>query len=403
MSDNLKWMNRHAVLLREPQWAGIAARENYKIRPDLQPLFDVHSDSMELLDAMAEKKLYREGCEFIARMIHRRAAVWWGYCCLLDLFEEREEAKSAPAAMDKILKLATELCQAAGIEMPKLPPSMDDLDNFCKSPKIDYEKLLKDYEPPPQDNTAINAASASVKKEIDRLESLIPSAVKDKVSDCREKVVKRFVELYGATPEAILEKKKEFAAKNFVNYKVNRFDSPKLKPVLSLPEQLESMRQGIVNQIKGAFPEKYPATPEAKLLLKAAAKKRSDTAVQAIWRWIVSPDERNTTLAMEAGNGAPGTPEGILAYTAAWSFGDLAPEGKMMVPVPPELPGTGLNSALLMMALDKGGKLKMPERFERYFKLGMDVVFGKNLWPENVSDELSPHAQLAAKWAGKEA
>lgn len=83
MSDNLKWMNRHAVLLREPQWKDIATRENYKIRPDLQPLFDAHPDSMELLDVMAEKKLYREGCEFIARMIHRRAAVWWGYCCLL--------------------------------------------------------------------------------------------------------------------------------------------------------------------------------------------------------------------------------------------------------------------------------------------------------------------------------
>ena len=53
MSDNLEWMNRHAVLLREPEWAGIAAKENYKIRPDLRPIFDAHPDSLELLDAMA--------------------------------------------------------------------------------------------------------------------------------------------------------------------------------------------------------------------------------------------------------------------------------------------------------------------------------------------------------------
>lgn len=403
MSDNLEWMNRHAVLLREPQWAGIAARENYKIRPDLQPLFDAHPDSMELLDAMAEKKLYREGCEFIARMLHRRAAVWWGYCCLLDLFEEREEAKRLPAEINPVRKMVIDIAKRIGINIPEQPGSLENIDSLGKAPKLDYEKLLKDYEPPPQDNTAINAASASVKKEVDRLESLIPSSVKTKIADCREKIVNGFVKRYGATPEAILAEKKDLAAKSFVNYKVHRFDSPELKPILGLPDQIESMRQGIVNQIKGAFPEKYPATPEAKLLLEASAKKKSDAAVQAVWRWIVSPDERNTTLAMEAGNGAPGTPEGILAYTAAWSFGDLAPEGKMLVPVPPELPGTGLNSVLLMLALDKGGSRKMPERYECYFKMGMDVVFGKNLWPESVSEKLSPHAQLAAKWAGKEA
>lgn len=98
MSDNLKWMNRHAVLLREPQWAGLAARENYRIRADLMPLFSAHPDSADLLEAFAERKLYREGCEFIARMAHRRAAVWWGYCCLLSLFEERQAVAAGRAA-----------------------------------------------------------------------------------------------------------------------------------------------------------------------------------------------------------------------------------------------------------------------------------------------------------------
>ena len=72
----------------------------------------------------------------------------------------------------------------------------------------------------------------------------------------------------------------------------------------------------------------------------------------------------------------------------------------MTVPVPPELPGTGLNSVLLMLALDQKGHLKMPERYERYFKLGMDVVFGKNLWTEAVSEKLSPHAKLEEKYKG---
>ena len=167
---------------------------------------------------------------------------------------------------------------------------------------------------------------------------------------------------------------------------------------MKMRDMLEQLRQSTVAQIKAAFPEKYPATPEAKFLLDAEKKRQSDDAVQAVWRWIVSPDERNTTLAMEAGNGAAGTPEGLLAYTAAWSFGDLAPEGKTTVPVPPELPGTGLNSALLMMALDQGGFRQMPERYERYFSLGMDVIFGKNLWTEAAAEKLSPHAKLEAKF-----
>ena len=128
--------------------------------------------------------------------------------------------------------------------------------------------------------------------------------------------------------------------------------------------------------------------------LKAEKKQQSDNALQAIWRWIVAPDERNTTLALEAGNIAAGTAEGLLAYVAAWSFGDFTPEGKQMIPVPPELPGTGLNSALLMMALDQGGELKMPERFEVYFKLGMEVVYGRLLWDEAVASETAPHTLI---------
>lgn len=403
MSDNLEWMNRHAVLLREPRWTGIAERENYKIRPDLVPLFNSHPNSLELLDAMAEQKLFREGCEFIARMLHRRAAVWWGYCCLLDLWDECESAKHNPKAANAIMQLALKAAAKIGIKIPDKPQSLDDIDEFCKQPTLDYATLLKSYTPPPQDNSAIAAASASIKQGTDRLESLIPPQVKAKVAACRDKIVAQFVREFGSSPEAILAEKKELASKSFVNYKIRRADSPELQPVLELRDKLEVMRQDTVAQLKTTFPEKYPKTPEAKLLLKAAAKKKSDDAVQAVWRWIVSPDERNTTLAMEAGNGAPGTPEAMLAFVAAWSFGDLAPEGKIMVPVPPELPGTGLNAALLMMALDKGGTRKLPERYERYFKMGMDVVFGKNLWPESVSEKLSPHAQLEAKWAGKEA
>ena len=402
MSDDLKWMNRHAVLLREPQWANIAARENYKIRPDLKPLFDAHSDSMELLDAMAARNLYREGCEFLARNLHRRAAVWWGYSCLLSLFTERNEvaagvkAPAKPVGLEKVEALA----KKAPFKMPALGAGLDNLANFCKAPEVDLKKMLADYEPPPQDPTAIKAAAAAVKVKISAIDRLLPDSAKHAFEASRAKRIAEYVRDTGMDPKARLQESIERARTSFVTYKVKRAESEHLQGVLGLPNELEASRKDTVAQIQSAFPEKYPATPEAAALLKADAKKRSDDAVQAVWRWIVSPDERNTTLALEAGNAVPGTPEGLLAFTAAWSFGDLAPEGKMTVPVPPELPGTGLNSALLMMALDQNGHLKMPERYELYFNMGMDVVFGKNLWAEAVSEKLSPHAKLEEKFKG---
>ena len=401
MSDNLKWMNRHAVLLREPQWAGIAARENYKIRADLQPLFDAHPDSLELLDAMAAEGLHREGCEFIARMTHRRAAVWWGYCCLLSYLDECKAVASGAVkpVQDKAIEEALKTAAAAGIKLPALGGSLKDLDTFCKAPEVDLKTMLADYVPPPQDKSAILAASAAVKAKIDAIDRMIPARAKQAFEAVRQRRIAAFAARTGSSPKAQFDAAVEAARSGFVTYKVKRADSERLQPVLELPDELERRRMDVVREIKDAFPEKYPKTPKAKLLLDAKSKKDSDEAIQSVWRWIVSPDERNTTLALAAGNGAPGTPEGLLAFTAAWSFGDLAPEGKVTVPVPPELPGTGLNSVLLMLALGQEGHRKMKERYEIYFKMGMDVVFGKNLWTEAVSEKLSPHAKLEAKWA----
>ena len=399
MADNLDWMNRHAVLLKESQWANIAAKENYKIRPDLRPIFDAHPDSLELLDAMAAQGLYREGCEFIARMTHRRAAVWWGYCCLLDLFEERKEVetgavKSEPTELELMLE---ETALALGFEVPK-PGSLDDIDNFCKVPRIDWKKLLETPKPPPQDATALKAASAAVKGKIDAIDRLIPPVAQKAFADARAVECELSARALGGAPEDLFRAAMDRAKASPLTYTIDRTNSPTMQKILKMQDELERMRRGIIAQIKAAFPEKFPPTPEAKLLLAADAKKRSDDAVQAVWRWIVSPDERNTSLAMEAANAVPGTPESMLAMTAAWSFGDLAPEGKMMVPVPPELPGMGLNSFLLMLALDPKGHRKMPERYERYFKMGMDVIFGKNLWTEAVGEKLSPHAKLEEKF-----
>jgi len=402
MSDKLEWRKRHAVLLREPQWAGIAARENYKIRADLRPLFEAHPHSEELLFALEEQKLWREGCEFIARMTHRRAAVWWGYCCLLTLFEERKAVaegrivkKPDVPGLDKVKELAAQ----AGIKLGDPTGSLDDLDTFCKMPEFDIRKMLEDPPVPPQDETALDAAVAAVKGKADAIDALLPPEIAPVFAASKAKIDETYRTAFGKTADELLAEACTAAKAQPLTYTVDRTSDPSRQALLALPDQLEAMRQGVVNQLKGLFPEKYPKTPEAAKLLKAEADKISDDAVQAVWRWIVAPDERNTTLALAAGNAAAQLPEGLLAYTAAWSFGDLTPEGKQMIPVPPELPGTGLVSTLLMLALDQGGYRKAAERYELYFNLGLEVVYGKNLWPESVMEELSPHQQLAVESA----
>ena len=402
MSDDLKWMNRHTVLLREQTWRGIAACENYKIRADLRPLFEAHPNSLELLDAMAEKKLYREGCEFIARMTHRRAAVWWGYRCMLTLLEERAAVASGAVKREpEELELAVrEMAEKAGIKLPEnmmAPPKDEDFDNFCKMPEFDVEKMLADPCPPPQDDTALKAASAAVKSKADALRALVPPELSAVYEASYAKIDVVHAKRLGTSLSAAFDSSVAAARKSPLTYSVRRADSPEIKKIIGIADILETKRKGIIAEIKAAFPEKYPVTPQATVLLKADRKRVLDEALQAVWRWIASPDERNTTLAMAAGNAAAGTPEGLLAFVAAWSFGDLAPEGKVTVPVPPELPGTGLNAALLEMALDKDGTRKMGERYELYFKLGMDVIFARDLWPDAVSKERAPHAMIGAE------
>ena len=405
MADDLKWMNRHAILLREPQWANLAAKENYRIRADLVPVFDAHPDSLELLDALAERKLFREGCEFIARMTHRRAAIWWGYCCLLSLFEEREAvaAGAVKPPPDEIEAMKLELEKLTGIKLPKpigkLTP--ENIDDFCKAPDVDVKKLLEFPKPPPQDRSALDASSAAMRAKLSRLDSLLPDRIKAAYGKSFARAEAGTAARFGMSSAERFAAAKVRAEAGPLTYTVDRTNHPMRRQVLGLPALLEGRRKEIIATVKAAHPEKFPATPEALALIRSAEKRKSDEAVQAVWRWIVSPDERNTTLALEAGNACANKPEGLLAYAAAWSFGDLAPEGAQTVPVPPELPGTGLNSALLMMALDKDGHRKMPERYELYFNLGMEVVFGRSLWADAVAEEHSPHEKLVAKWRNR--
>lgn len=150
-------------------------------------------------------------------------------------------------------------------------------------------------------------------------------------------------------------------------------------------------RQATLAQIKGNFPEMFPPTPESAAVFAAQKKKIQEDALNAVYGWVVAPDEGNSQKALSAGNAAASMPEGLLAYTAFWSFGNLVPEAKTVIQTPPGLAATGLKSVLLMLALTPGGIRSKEERYEHYFSLGIEVARGANLWAKSLEDISYPH------------
>jgi len=151
-----------------------------------------------------------------------------------------------------------------------------------------------------------------------------------------------------------------------------------------LKAQLEAQRQQTIALLKSVLPPKVPEHQ----------KKLTDDAMQAVYRWVSAPDEANTQAAFNIGNECPDLPAGLLAMVAFWSFGDLAPEGKMIVPTPPGLASNGLCSALLLAGLAKGGTRKYQERCKLYLDLGLKVAWGEDNWADSLTEKEPPHENI---------
>ena len=51
-----------------------------------------------------DQKLFKEGCEFLGYAMHKRAAAWWAYCCVLSLQEELKINPFKPRDIEDIGK-----------------------------------------------------------------------------------------------------------------------------------------------------------------------------------------------------------------------------------------------------------------------------------------------------------
>ena len=350
MSDKLEWMNRHFVLLRHKTLNDVCKIEGYKIRPDLLSFFTDRTDAEEIVWAFADAERWKCACELMAYMAHRRAAVWWGYQCVLSLMEE---LKQVPAEERNIDSIATSF-------EPKIP---------------DFAKI----EPPKGDPAQLNKALAileETKAALNELKKTVKPEIMAEAEESIQYAFDIFKEANGIDPIEALKKAIEIEK---TPQPVDP-ESPIFKAAEQLEAQLQAVRKETLDTIHAVIPPKVPEHE----------KKVSDNAMQAVYRWIVAPDEINSQKALDVGNECPDTPAGLLALTSFWAGGNLTPMGNQVVPTPAGLAANGICQVLLTCALHKGGTRKLKERYEHYFNLGVEVMSGQSNWEKSVIEGKMP-------------
>jgi hypothetical protein len=103
-------------------------------------------------------------------------------------------------------------------------------------------------------------------------------------------------------------------------------------------------------------------------------------ALQAAERWAADPSEDNRRKAQAAAEAAEmGTPAGCAAMAAFWSGGSLGPPNVPAVPPGEFLTAHGVAGAVMLAAVLTQPE-KAPEKFRKFFALGVEVGNGTNKW-----------------------
>jgi len=354
MADKLDWLGRHLVLIRYLNVADAVAKEKYKIPPDLEDLFAGITGAEEMVFRLAEKENFKAADELLAYIAHRRAGVWWGYRCILNLMEE---LKKNPAVDRDIADIGADfevkVPDWAKVELPKPDPAI--------------EAMMKE-------------TTAQLNQQYKDIEALLDPEIHSMVKEAVEVAYKEFERVHGIHPMDVFK----LLAKH-INDPPVVIDpkSPAIVESAKIKAQLKQVQKDTIDTIKSVLPPKVPAHQ----------KKVRDNALNAVYRWIAAPDAENSQKCLDIGNECPDTPAGLLSLSAFWAYGDLMPTGEQTVPTPPGLAANGLNQVFLMCALHKGGTRKVKERYAEYFRLGVEVLTGADNWEASLAAGKAPHEE----------
>lgn len=384
MSDKLEWLNQHIILFKHEKISEVVANEGYKVADEIEELANECNDSAdEFLKALINAKKDKYACEFLARNIHKRAAIWWVYLCAIDIIKEQKLSFTGVFADDK--KEEPEKKQEE--DMPKWMQDIfkDDTDNITPQWVKDEvrkagdgveEKVQKAYNELLENFEKLKARQKELEAEVDPdilklfkdTQEEIYQDIKAETGIYLPEYLKQLLdEIKNITPEDIAaEKAKESELMD--------------KEMQNLTDKLDKMKKDIDEQMNFHFPK-----PNLQKQKKGLQK-----ALDNIYAWIVSPDEINAKNAFESSKGIEDKPIGLLSMSVFWAFGNLNLGGDIYVKAPSELVGNGLNGALLQLSLEDGQK-KPQERWKDFLNLGIQIAYGKNNWEESLTKDYMPH------------
>jgi hypothetical protein len=362
MADKLDWLNKHLVLVRYVTLADVMEKESYKIQPDLEELFTGMTGAEEMVFKLAGLERYKSASELMAYIAHRRAAVWWGYRCLLSL---TEELRINPAVERDIADIGASL-----------------------EPKVPEWAKVEPPKPSPEDIVKYEAKLAQMQADYQKARAAVDPEMLKTVEEGVEVAFGEFKKVHGIHPMDLIKKLGERLKENPRPIDPN---SPVFVESAKLKAQLSAMQKDIVGTIKSVIPPKLPAHQ----------KKLRDNALDAVYRWVTAPDAENSQKCLDVGNEFPDTPAGLLSLSAFWAYGDLLPMGEQAVPAPPGLAANGLCQVLLFCAVQQGGTRKLKERFQEYFRLGLEVLTGADNWEASLASGKAPHREEGTSEEGK--
>lgn len=360
MADKLDWLDEHFVLLKYNKVSEMVNNEGYKINPNVEKYLPDNDMVDKFIDNLVKDKLYKDACEVLAYAIHRRAGVWWGYRSMMALIDE---TGGEPV-------IERDIADIGKPSEPNIPDFLKDM------PQIEGRPLTE------ADFAEVNAQLEAAQKQVDEL---VPDYIRDKFNAYMDEFYNMFKKEHGYTPLELIDI--VISKYNPKESMIDEENSPIFKAEKELKSKIESMRQETVDLIKSVVPEKS----------KEHIKKMQKKALDAVYAWVVSPDEVNSKNAMDIGNECADSPAGLLCLTAFWSYGNLMPMTNQIIKTPPGLAANGLNSAILNMSLVKGGNKKPKERFEEHFNIGLNIAYGKDNWAESLENDKAPHQNTAVK------
>lgn len=373
MADDLSWRNQHALLQLHPYVGEVVEKEQLKLTTSQQALAQQYPLSIDYLAYLSQHEQYKDACTFLAYNLHHRIAVWWGYMCVVDVLTEILQ-KPAP------VKDLSDVAKPRPIE---IPPFVQEMQQQAAQ-EIPLDPKLMDQ---------LNAAQARLKDIEQQLRQIIPAPLFDFADQALAEQNAYFKKVHGMEPmellNSLVNKALQIQEQEERTGMSARIDpnSQIFAETKAIEEKVEKIRQETVALVKSALPA----------IDTEQQNKDRLSCLDAVFAYIAAPDEVNAQRLLDLGNKIPDKIEGLLSLVAFWSYGDLMPQGKQVIPTPIGLMSNGLNCLLLSCALQQGGVFNFAQRFQRYYNFGYECLLGKSNWSPYVAAGTSLHEERTAQ------